>query len=593
MANQLSWLFERFQSNGGTGARGLRRELSGSGIDAAQKCAREAVQNSGDASAFADKPVRIAIRVRHVTGPERTKILKVLGLDAHGGPSERKQIAGPVPDPLPLLYFEDFNTVGLGGEEDASRPRVAKLDRFVGLCRNFGDAAEDADGGGTFGYGKAVYWNASTLNLVLFHSRIAPTGRESVHSRLIGGALFNQHDYADARFTGRAWLGAVDSAKDYAAPLCDGEADKIAATLGLSPRADSSLNGTSILIVGSKFSDQEHLDALRRSIELNYWPRIRDNRLEVLLELDGTALTPPLPENRSELAPYLEAYSCLKAGPTSDDTKLVKDLVTAGGTKLGTLALIALDASEQASLGDKGLRNRVALLRNPGMIVQNLPVMENSPAGYVGVFKADPTFNAVLARSEGSAHNLWDSTNDDLTEADRTAIKALDRQIRNSVKSFLSSQVPEEGEKPVSCPELGKALGRIFSVPGDGYVQPETSSLQIRLVSGPSHEQIAGGLFVKARFEIESGKRQGAAAKRTKLRVSVVPRIAVEDGGRNRGRLACKELAVQVNSTKRVAQETVTIPVGADAFLATADVLCGPLDHDEQTVAIQPQAVLV
>ena len=82
-------------------------------------------------------------------------------------------------------------------------PESLISDRYVGLCLNFGDADENASGGGTFGFGKSVAWNASHANLVLFHSRFKPDKwSEGSRSRLIGTGLFPAHDHNGVRYTG-------------------------------------------------------------------------------------------------------------------------------------------------------------------------------------------------------------------------------------------------------------------------------------------------------------------------------------------------------------------------------------------------------
>src|SRR6185437_8053993 len=108
----LNWYFEKFNPNGGTAARGLRRSLSGAGLEEAVKFAREAVQNSNDAGRGGGEPVEFIVRLRNLKRSERMNLVELLHLSTGGGPTGRSLIQ-ELPDPLPVLYVEDFGTVGL------------------------------------------------------------------------------------------------------------------------------------------------------------------------------------------------------------------------------------------------------------------------------------------------------------------------------------------------------------------------------------------------------------------------------------------------------------------------------------------------
>src|SRR5262245_44554428 len=153
------WRFERFSRNGGSGARGLRRTLSGSGLKEAYRLGREIPQNSNDA---ARDPVagvvRLTLRLEQCRGAKRNALVAPLQAEA----LQARGVLAELPDPLPLLFIEDHGTLGLGGAEQADEVTApGQKNRYVGLCMTFGDAAKDAAGGGTFGFGKSVLWNAS------------------------------------------------------------------------------------------------------------------------------------------------------------------------------------------------------------------------------------------------------------------------------------------------------------------------------------------------------------------------------------------------------------------------------------------------
>src|SRR5690349_872361 len=124
----LNWYFEKFNPNGGTAARGLRRSLSGAGLEEAVKFAREAVQNSNDAVRNSGEPVEFVVRLKNLQRSERMNLLELLRLSTGDGPSRRTLIK-TLPDPLPVLYVEDFGTVGLAGVERSDVATDPKVDK--------------------------------------------------------------------------------------------------------------------------------------------------------------------------------------------------------------------------------------------------------------------------------------------------------------------------------------------------------------------------------------------------------------------------------------------------------------------------------
>lgn len=421
----LNWYFEKFNPNGGTAARGLRRSLSGAGLDEAVKFAREAVQNSCDASCGSGQPVEFVVRLRNLKRSERMNLVELLRLNTGDGPAGR-DLVNALPDPLPVLYVEDSGTVGLAGVERSDVKTDPRVDKFVGLCRNFGDSAGDAEGGGTFGFGKTVYWNASSSGMVMFYSRFAPSERSGPsYARLIGGALFDSHEYKGHRYTGRAWLGEISSGDGtpYAAPAVDKAADSASVVLGFTKRPDNRRTGTSILIINSHFSTRDHLLALRSGIEINYWPKIVDGQLVTRIFDNDEELPAPAPKTNQDLLPFIDCYTSASAAilgvapePAQDKrTELLKRY----SIRLGALSLRALSTTvegESSPSAQSALMNTVALLRRPRMVVEYYAAAQRPSVDYAGVFIADQELNPVLAKSEPPTHNRWDAAADELSQ---------------------------------------------------------------------------------------------------------------------------------------------------------------------------------
>jgi hypothetical protein len=184
------WHFERISANGGAVGSSYRNVLATyEGLSPEAKLAREAIQNSCDASRR-DRgdseagPVRIVFHKRSLTGDQKCKFTKVLELG--NGPGARlpelrlppENSFGQIDDPdapLHLMIIEDWGTVGLGGPVPASGPDA----HYWRLLFTVGDdqkAWADGQSGGSFGYGKAVY-SSTAVRLHLSHTQLSRAQR--------------------------------------------------------------------------------------------------------------------------------------------------------------------------------------------------------------------------------------------------------------------------------------------------------------------------------------------------------------------------------------------------------------------------------
>jgi hypothetical protein len=632
----LDWVFERFRGIGGTGGRGLRRTLSGSGLREAHRLGRELPQNSRDAASSPRGLVEMYFRLRRLTGRAREKLVRLLRVEQ----LIERGLVQPLPDPLPVLYVEDFGTVGLGGVDRADVPRNFKRDRYVGLCLTFGDADENASGGGTFGFGKSVTWNASRSRLVLFHSRFQPDDRTGrVHSRLIGTGLFQTHNHQGARYTGRAFLSRLSDEEDYVPPLTNGEADRVAAELGFVPRPDATKTGTSILMVNTDLDSHDHLEQVREGIELYYWPAIIDGRLKVHLLDEDEELPPPNPERRADLAPYIGAYR--RARALLDGEEIAASaaqwhgLVTRYSDVLGALALTAVADPELSvetddnGAGDDGQRvDTVALIRSPRMVVcYKAPYQRARDSHFIGVFIADPQFNQDLAKSEPPAHNDWDPNADELNEDARRRIECLHREIKRLIKEFLRSQRTREIEQTDGCPLLDRELADLIRMPdigagtgrtGEGNapgpgrrgaVKPSRSGhgggvrsrpWDIEFEDGPRPDRDANGrqiVTATVRLNVWSAEDRASlgppAASARYAELTFHPRIVIEDGERDAEELGVASITEHTDlgdAAHRNARARLRLPAEAASYRLT--IRTEPLQHDEQTVDLVPTVTL-
>jgi hypothetical protein len=618
------WLYERFSRNGGSGARGLRRTLSGSGLKEAHRLGREIPQNTGDAERGGG-PVRLTFRLMRYTGAKREVLLKLLQTDG----LTTRGVLTSLPDPLPILFIEDSGTLGLGGVEQADEVTdPGRRSRYVGLCMTFGDAAKDAAGGGTFGFGKSVLWNVSRAQIVLFHSRFDPEPLAGgVSSRLVGCALFDSHAHGGKRYTGRAFLGK-NHADEYTRPLTGDEADKLAAQIGFVSRKTPADTGTSIAVVDSHFDTREHLEKIREGIERYYWPRIIDTRLEVKF-FDGTEeLDPPRPRLRNDLRPYIEAYERALAqlagrSPAATETTWHGEIARPS-VELGVLALSRVEPAATAGEEEDDeeadqLHDTVALVRTPRMVVSYHPPYQRAiDQHFAGVFVARDSINAVLAKSEPPAHNLWDENADEMTTVGSQTVRAVHDGIKKRVREFLSRQRAREIEPTEGCPAIDRELSDLLRMPeagpgrghsgsgsgpgshghreSGGGVHPADTPLhrpklfRITFLEAPRTAEGAGGRIVEAKIRVEvenAAERKAAksAAKAKYFQIVAHPRILVDDGQFDDTELPVAGIAV-INGgvEENTPGDRLRLPLGDGRLNCECWVRTAPLEHEEQVI---------
>lgn len=469
----MSWFFERYAQMGGASASAYRNTLAGVGVPPTDVFVREVLQNSVDAGTDIE-PVRVIFRESRIEGDYLARFRETLDLGTASPLANREGLLSGLSadalftDPLSVLYVEDFETVGLGGTDGTMAQ--SNEDNYRRLCLELGVTGEGDVRGGTFGYGKAAYWAVSELWTVVFYSRFEPSARtRNASSRLVAISWFNEHAYRpegepdELRFTGRCWFGRVSDREDYCLPFVDDEADALAKSLGFSPRQEGD-HGTSAMILGHMTESEKIAEAVER----NWWPRILEGRLDVMLP-DGTA---PSPRANPELRPFIRCWDLITGGVEEEENDLVTDL-TYRSHPLGKVALTAVDEGPE-----EGRYSRIALVRGPGMVVTEYkgPSSAISQPYTVGVFRADPGMEAALAASEPPAHDRWDfgttRADRDLTEADRRRIRSTLQKIRGAVNDFLRVHQEEPPEAPPRCRELEKVLGEFFATQDAGPRPP-------------------------------------------------------------------------------------------------------------------------
>ncbi|HXF52066.1 MAG TPA: hypothetical protein VNM43_10325, partial [Dehalococcoidia bacterium] len=337
--------------------------LEASGLPAEVELAREAIQNSCDASA-GQRPVLVRFKILHLTGDEKLRFMEVLQL-LDGLGSRARELSLPEPnclengsERLQLTFIEDFETVGLSGDPHSPDSH------FFRLLLELGDPAKTADvgTGGSYGFGKSALSLPSRLRTIVAYTLFNDAERGAVH-RLMGCGYFRPHRHAGSHYTGRAWFAVPcnhDGENGYH-PVEGIEAQQLARSLGFVERTSA---GTSILVVDSQVDP----DLLIEGIEDWWWPRLLDAKLQVEVEVDGASRHPRLRSN-PRLAPFIQCYELAigKSGPVGTHQKCA-ELNRLAGQDLGRCAFMYLEAHEEQRLAPSWADSRsasVALIREP------------------------------------------------------------------------------------------------------------------------------------------------------------------------------------------------------------------------------------
>ena len=469
----MSWFFERYAQMGGASAGAYRNTLAGVGVPPTDVFVREVLQNSVDAGDDGGS-VRVVFREDLLEGDALDRFRAALDLGPDSPLAGREDLltglSAPAlfEEPIRVLYVEDFDTAGLGGADGTQA--TSDEDNYRRLCLELGVTGEGDERGGTFGYGKAAYWATSDLWTVVFYSRFEASDRTAgVSSRLTAVSWLNEHAHRPEdgsellRYTGRCWFGEIADSGDYCLPFVDQRADDLANTLGFLPRGPGD-HGTSAMILGHNTRP----DQIAEAVERNWWPRILEERLDVVLP-DGSN---PSPRTNTALRPFIRGWDLLSGSREPDVNDAVGEIVYRGGV-LGRLAITTTDEGPS-----EGRHSRIALIRGPGMVVTDYqgPTSAVSQPFSVGVFRADPSMESALAASEPPAHDRWDyGTNRadrELTEADRRRIDNTLKKIRSSVRDFLRVHQEAPPEAPPRCKELEKVLGEFFATQQSGPPPP-------------------------------------------------------------------------------------------------------------------------
>jgi hypothetical protein len=521
-----------WEATGSGDAKSIQKAMGKTSLDLWSVLLREALQNSWDAK-LADQ---IEFHVADTLLSEEQSWTLVHDLFSELPPTGASRgIPQKVSNGrMRVLTICDYGTKGLGGPIRANvEPEPGERDDFSDFVRNFGRSDSKGLEGGTYGYGKGVLYQASSVGVCLVYSQAVVSGK--LENRLIG-VSGGDDGYVDGgfKFTGRNWWGvlAEDGVID---PATGAEARAIAESVGMPVPAHGEA-GTCIMILapqlfqgdGGDVRLQDRITALRAAAVKWAWPHAvdlgRGPNVRFLFSLDGEHLPPIEPFKEPLVRHFAQAYTDLeraavsRRAPLSPQTKLEVIMSQNPIRRLGTLSM---RQALHHLTDDRTLENTVALMRNPRIVVKYFGVA--APAddySVYSVFVADGAVDEDFATSEPVTHDDW-IMKDAITRGNRNFVRIALNRIENTFKNMHRSSAPTSAaQQAAGATRIATALGGLVggisghgaaSQPGRGPGGPgggvrRSRRATARLTSPPRLLVLDGSLHVGFPYTVAGGK---------------------------------------------------------------------------------------
>ncbi|WP_428954445.1 hypothetical protein [Streptomyces sp. cg35] len=444
------WFSQPYPPEGASAAEGIRNQLGRPELDLLTILVRESAQNSWDARPpGSSEPVDYEIDLSSV-GPAHGPAWRDLLLSNAPLGTQLPLRDSLKPGSIRLLTVSDRGTTGLGGPTRADRTADEMSRDFVSFIRNIGEPRDTPFGGGTYGFGKGIFYLLSRCGTVLVHTRCrSPQGE--LETRLIGCSLWQSY-YADEsdvsrRYTGRHWWG--DNSGEVIEPLIGAEADAAAHRLGLRSFGPTE-TGTSVVVIDPKLErDERHLEAtevaeyLAETISWHLWPKMIERgggapAMRFKVKCDGRDIPVPDPRRHRPLNLFVAAHERM-SGEQGQDLSCGKPRKLLGRFGLVKRIMPPLQPKPASRMvGIEDLVHHVCLMRPAELVVTYhagpKPPSENQ--GYAGVFRGDPDMDEVYAKAEPPTHDAWHWHS--LEIPDSTYVRTTFRRIHEEISQLLA-----------------------------------------------------------------------------------------------------------------------------------------------------------
>lgn len=521
----IGWESQKFPPGGASAGEGIRNQLGRPPMNLLTILVREAAQNSWDAGVRGE-PVSFDLDLMTLRPDIVPRWRKALG---QGAPSKKAlPLRDSLQDRVRVLTVSDRGTVGLGGPTRADNAIVENND-FVAFIRNVGEPRDTALGGGTYGFGKGIFYLLSRCGTVLVYTRCR-VGKKKLESRLIACSLWKSYTVGEGtegtRYTGRHWWG--DTSGEIVEPILDDEADRLAEHLGL-PGFAAKETGTTIAVIDPildfEFAEEDEeeeaaVDWMSQAVAWHLWPKIIPATdggapaMNITVRHNGTPVEIPNPEKVPPLNRFVRAYRALN-GPNSVQVEAKRPKQVLGRAAFSRDYLPPFEDNRVAEeCGFTSTSHHVCLMRSPELVVKYLPGPKPGVSfiSYAGVFRADDAVDEPFAQSEPPTHDDWVSSQ--LEVPGRTFVNVALRRIKELAREQVQTTAAESGGVAENVP-LGAASRRFSLLISSG------KRLETQSTNGSS----TGGRSSTTSTTDTPPATAGAGPKRSRHRATRTPRV--------------------------------------------------------------------
>jgi hypothetical protein len=456
---------EAYRPEGGIDARSQRRTLGRPDLDP-DLFLRETLQNSWDARIEGSGAVQFSINAWHTTAAQMVVLRNIVFQNTPTGSGLARVLNA---DNIDVLVVTDTGTQGLTGPTRADIATNGESN-FVDLVRNTGRDIRKGFAGGTYGFGKAVLFQASACSTVVIFSRTTVDRRPM--SRFIAMALDHPYDNAGQRYTGRHWWGTAGGLVE---PVEGAAADELATALGLTDLPVGT-TGTAIMVLAPSSGDvalRDLVAQLAESATAYAWPHMvsiatRSPDIIFSFACDAERITPPDPTIQPRLRHFVEAYRRCedllagRDGPASPWPWTVEEIRSQRPQRrLGALAY--RDYPHTPDGDHDAAPSEVALMRGPRLVVRYQPV-KAAPSGQAtaGVFISCPQLEEDFAKSEPASHDEWRPANLGLTPNQRNPVRQTLEQVKVRFRRHTTPVSATQASHHPGTVSLASRLGRLL-----------------------------------------------------------------------------------------------------------------------------------
>ncbi|MEY9848358.1 hypothetical protein ABH940_005460 [Streptacidiphilus sp. BW17] len=443
------WFSQPYPPLGASAAEGIRNQLGRPELDLMTILVRESVQNSWDAHLEGTgTPVDYRLDLWTVSPGHIAAWRELLLNDAPATAylplrdSLRRSV-------VQVLAVSDRGTTGLGGPTRADKASDTDRD-FVSFIRNIGEPRDTVLGGGTYGFGKGVFYLMSKPGVILVHTRCR-LADGSYETRLMGCAMWKSYvadeNGVKCRYTGRHWWG--DTSGDIIEPLIGAEAEGITRRLGLKPFGPDETGTTVVVIDPLLRRDEEPLaageaaDYLADTLAWHLWPKMIEvsgdgPAMRFSVSCDGIEHPVPDPRTTPGLKLFVAAYEDM-IGPDARRLDCHRPKKHLGRLGLVKRIMPPLEPTLAARMvGIDRLLHHVCLMRPAELVVTYWPGVRppSENLGYAGVFRADTAMDDVYAQAEPPTHDAWH--HQPLDHPDSTFVRTTFTRLAESVDGLLN-----------------------------------------------------------------------------------------------------------------------------------------------------------